>query len=107
MCNSKYEFFNVFICYLLNSSVTAETFHESLLAKQIMNNSETLFPNKTTHLVGSSCYPLLPNLMTPFPVGPYSTALQNNYNVAIETPLNVIKLAFGKLFGRFKRLTYV
>lgn len=72
-----------------------------------MNHPDILFPNKTTHLVGSCCYPLLPNLMTPFPEGPYNTAPQNNYNGAIVTPLNIIKLAFGKLFGRFKRLTYV
>lgn len=70
----------------------------------ILNDPDTLFPNNSTHIVGPSCYPLLPNLMTPFSNNTYCTELQKNYNDAIEVPLNIIKLAFGKLLGRFKRL---
>lgn len=72
----------------------------------ILNDPHTLFPNNNTHIVGQCCYPLLPNLMTPFSEDPCST-LQTTYNESIEIPLNIIKLAFGKLLGRFKRLLYV
>lgn len=70
----------------------------------MLNDPDTLFPNNDTHIVGPCCYPLLSNLMTPFPDDTYLTASQKNYNDAIKIPLNIIKLAFGKLLGRFKRL---
>lgn len=107
MCNNRYQFYNVFTSYLLKASVTTSTFLESPLAEMILNDPDTLFPNNNTHIVGPCCYPLLPNLMTPFSDDTYNTALQNAYNEAIEVPLNIIKLAFGKLLGRFKRLMYV
>jgi hypothetical protein len=92
---------------LLKSSVTTTTFLESPLAEVILNNPNTLFPNNDTHIVGPCCYPLLPNLMTPFSDDVYNTESQNVYNDAIKVPLNIIKLTFGKLIGRFKRLMYV
>lgn len=77
------------------------------MAEMILNDPDTLFPNSDTHIVGPSCYPLLPNLMTPFSDDTNNTVSQNIYNDAIQIPLNIIKLAFGKLLGRFKRLMYV
>lgn len=107
VCNNRYQFYNVFTSYLLKSSVTTSTFLESPLAEMILNDPDTLFPNSCTHIVGQCCFPLLPNLMTPFSGDTCNTTSQNIYNDAIEVPLNIIKLAFGKLLGRFKRLLYV
>lgn len=73
----------------------------------ILNDPDRLFPNTDSHIVGECCFPLLPNLMTPFSDDTYNTVSQNTYNDAIEVPLNIIKLAFGKLLGRFSRLLYV
>lgn len=107
VCNNRYQFYNVFTCYLLKSSVTTTTFLESPLAEMILNDPDTLFPNINTHIVGQCCYPLLPNLMTPFSEDTFNKEPHKIYNDAIEIPLNIIKLAFGKLLGRFKRLLYV
>jgi len=85
-------------------SVTSSTFLESPLAEMILNNPDTLFPNIDRHIIGQWCFPLLPNLMTPFSGDTYDTESENIYNDAIEVPLNIIKIAFGKLLGRFKRL---
>ncbi|XP_025191497.1 uncharacterized protein LOC112591790 isoform X1 [Melanaphis sacchari] len=104
VCNNKYQFYNVFTSYLLKSSVTTSTFLESPLAEMILNDPDTLFPNSWSHIVGQCCFPLLPNLMTPFSGDTCNTISQNTYNDAIEVPLNIIKLAFGKLLGRFTRL---
>lgn len=107
VCNNRYQFYNVFTSYLLKSSVTSSTFLESPLAEMILNDPDRLFPNIESHIVGQCCFPLLPNLMTPFSDDTYNTVSQNTYNEAIEVPLNIIKLAFGKLLGRFSRLLYV
>lgn len=107
VCNNRYQFYNVFTTYLLKSSVTTSTFLESPLAEKILNDPETLFPNINTHIIGECCYPLLPNLMTPFSNDILNTKSENMYNEVIAVPLNIIKLAFGKLLGRFKRLLYV
>ncbi|XP_060849131.1 uncharacterized protein LOC132928463 [Rhopalosiphum padi] len=104
VCNNRYQFYNVFTSYLLKSSVTTSTFLESPLAEMILNDPDTLFPNSWSHIVGQCCFPLLPNLMTPFSGDTCNTISQNTYNNAIEVPLNIIKLAFGKLLGRFTRL---
>jgi len=104
VCNNRYQFYNVFTSYLFKSSVTTTTFLESPLAEMILNDPDTLFPNNWSHIVGPCCFPLLPNLMTPFSGDTYNTVSQNTYNDAIEVPLNIIKLAFGKLLGRFTRL---
>jgi len=104
VCNNRYQFYNVFTSYLLKSSVTTSTFLESPLAEKILNNPGALFPDNNTHIVGPCCYPLLPNLMTPFSDESYLTPSQKKYNDAIQIPLNIIKLAFGKLLGRFRRL---
>ncbi|VVC33975.1 Hypothetical protein CINCED_3A024185 [Cinara cedri] len=104
VCNNRYQFYNVFTSYLNKSAVTTSTFLESPLAEVILNDPQTLFPNSSTHIVGQYCYPLLPNLMTPFFDVSHNTDSQNIYNNAIEVPLNIINLAFGKLLGRFKRL---
>ncbi|XP_050542144.1 uncharacterized protein LOC126905975 isoform X2 [Daktulosphaira vitifoliae] len=104
VCNSKYQFYNVFTSYLLKSSVTTSTFLESPLAEIILNEPDTLFRSNDTHIIGSSCFPLLPNLMTPFFEDIIENPYQNKYNEIISVPLNTINLAFGKLLGRFKRL---
>lgn len=83
--------------------MTTSTFLESPLAEMMLNDPETLFPNNT-HIVGPYCYPLLPNLMTPFADDASNTVMENIYNDAIKVPLNIINLAFGKLLGRFNRL---
>lgn len=107
VCNNRYQFYNVFTSYLLKTSVTTSTFLESPLAEIMLNDPEALFPNNNTHIIGHCCYPLLPNLMTPFSDNTQNTVSENMYNDAIEVPLNIIKLAFGKLLGRFTRLMYV
>ncbi|CAI6351419.1 unnamed protein product [Macrosiphum euphorbiae] len=104
VCNNRYQFYNVFTSYLLKSSVTSSTFLESPLAEMILNDPDRLFPNTESHIVGQCCFPLLPNLMTPFSGDTYNTVSQDAYNDAIEVPLNIVKLAFGKLLGRFSRL---
>ncbi|XP_050422987.1 uncharacterized protein LOC126834838 [Adelges cooleyi] len=104
VCNTKYQFYNVFTSYLFKSKVTTSTFLESPLAESILNEPDTLFPNGDTHIVGASCYPLLPNLMKPFFNKSPDDPLESNYNDSIEGPLKIIQLAFGKLLGRFKRL---
>ncbi|XP_015380201.1 PREDICTED: uncharacterized protein LOC107173951 isoform X2 [Diuraphis noxia] len=104
VCNNKYQFYNVFTSYLPKSSVTSSTFLESPLAEMLLNNPDTLFPNINSHIVGQCCFPLLPNLMTPYSGDTYDAVSENIYNDAIEVPLNIIKIAFGKLLGRFTRL---
>lgn len=108
MCNSRYQFYNVCTTCFVKTSPAVSLFLESPLAEIMLNDPDTLFPNHNSHIVGSSCYPLLANLMTPYSDDAFNTTMHKAYNEAIEAPLNIIKLAFGKLLGRFKRLkTYV
>lgn len=106
MCNTKYQFYNVYAKYLHKSSVSTSTFLESPLAEMMLNNPDKLFPSNS-HIVGTNYYPQLLNLMTPFSDETNISLTQHIYNNAISSPLNLIKMSFGKLLTRFKRLLYV
>ena len=89
----------------------ARVFSHSKIYKKL--NEGSLLPNKTItanrvsiplYLIGDSAYPLMDSLMKPFTHGTRLTAQQKTYNYRISRARIVVKIAYGRLKGRRRRL---
>ncbi|XP_068150351.1 uncharacterized protein [Drosophila tropicalis] len=101
VCDKRYRFLDLFIdlpngdqqCLLLRSSL-----YERLI------DMEKPIMTRTKHLVGDISYPLLINLMTPYPNDVNLSPCHLAYNQAIYKWQTHCERVFGSLISRFRRL---
>ncbi|XP_023031348.2 protein ALP1-like [Drosophila willistoni] len=101
VCDKRYRFLDLFVdlpnedqqCLLLRSSL-----YERLI------DMEKPFMPRTKHLVGDISYPLLINLMTPYPKDVNLTPCHLAYNQAVYKWQKHCERVFGSCISRFRRL---
>lgn len=80
-----------------------EAYESSSLGEMIKNNSDSLFADENTHLVGSSEFVLHKHLLIPYDTAMSLTKNQEHYNLKLKET-NVSRKAFSYLKNRFSTL---
>ena len=110
MCDSAYRFIYINVGSPGRNN-DARVFHSSSLPLLMSDNTVL---NQLTHeiegveippvILADSAFPLLPNLMKPFPDGPTTTDQEWQFNYHLSRARRVIDNSFGRLKARFRVL---